>query len=357
MSKKKFSSVSVLALALLATGCAEVRGRRKLQEANKLYRDGLYKEAVAAFEEAEKLVPNLPILWINKGTCCRAMLIPGSKLPESVAAAKCAIDAFVRYQKLAPQDSRGEMLHVQTLFDSDQYDVLGKMYEERFKQNPKDIDSINGLIQVYSKANKLEEALDWYGKKADLLSSDAEAQYSVGVFIWQQLMQKGGGPDKASFDPRPDPNKPKEKKVAPPWGFGDLVSQQRIDLADMGIKYLTRAVELRPKYHESMTYAGLLHRQKSFAFFDQPEEWQKSIDEAMKWQCKSIETQGKPLPQRCTAAPGSAGGVLPPPGEEHDAAGEAGAEQPDQAGAAPSSGGKGAGKKGGARKGKRGSRR
>jgi tetratricopeptide (TPR) repeat protein len=353
MSKNNTSSVWVLALAILTAGCSEVRGRRKIQEANKLYKDGQYKEAVAAFVEAEQLVPNLPVLWINKGTCCRAMLIPGSTTAESKAAAKCAIDAFVRYQQLAPQDSRGEMLYVQTLFDNDQYDVLGKMYEERFKQNPKDIDSINGLIQVYSKANKLEEALDWYGKKADVLATDPEAQYSVGVFIWQQLMQKGGGPDKASFDPRLDPNKPREKKTPPPWGFGDLVSQQRIDLADMGIKYLMRAVELRPKYHESMTYAGLLNRQKSFAFFDQPEEWQKAVDEAEKWRCKSVESQGKPLPASCTGKPGSVG-ALPPPGEEVEEA-PAEAAAPASGKAAPAT--NATKKKAGARKGKRGGRR
>src|SRR5689334_7623991 len=62
--------VVVVALAT-TTGCNEVRGRRKIQEGNRLYRDGLYKEAVASFVEAERFVPNFWVLWLNKGYTCR----------------------------------------------------------------------------------------------------------------------------------------------------------------------------------------------------------------------------------------------------------------------------------------------
>jgi hypothetical protein len=141
---------------------------------------------------------------------------------------------------------------------------------------------------------------------ADLRANDAEAQYGVGVFIYQQLFMKGGGPEKSTFDPRPDPNKPKEKKVAPPFGYGDIIAQQRIDYADEGIKYLKKALELRPTYTDAMTYINLLNRQKSYAFFDQPDEWQKSVDEAELWKKKTLEllNAGKPAaPKPAEAAP------------------------------------------------------
>jgi pentatricopeptide repeat protein len=283
----------VLAVTVFAAGCNQVRGRRIVQEGNRLYRDGHYKEAIATFENAERLVPDLPQLWLNKGFTCRQMIVPGARTPESISASKCAMSSFKRYQELAPQDSRGDMLYIQTLFDSDEYETLVKIYEQRLQQNSRDIESINGLIQVYSKWNKLEEALEWYNRKAEVLANDPEAQYAVGVFIWQQLMQKGGGPDKAAFDPRPDPKRPRQLKTPPPGAYGDIVSQQRIDVADTGIKFLERAVELRPKYHEAMTYVNLLYRQKSFAYFDQPDEWQKCVDKAEEWRRKSLETQGK----------------------------------------------------------------
>jgi tetratricopeptide (TPR) repeat protein len=166
MSARLPRLVLLLAIALSAASCNQVRGRARTQEANKLYKDGHYKEAVAKYEEAEQYVPELPQLWLNKGYTCRQILVPGAKTPENEAAAKCAKDAFTKYQKLAPQDPRGEMLYVQTLFDADEYEELAKMFEARFKKNPRDVESLNGLIQVYTKWNKLEETLEWYARKA-----------------------------------------------------------------------------------------------------------------------------------------------------------------------------------------------
>ena len=53
-----FSSVIALVAACGALGCSEVRGRKKIQEANELYKRGRYQEAVTAFEAAEALVPS-----------------------------------------------------------------------------------------------------------------------------------------------------------------------------------------------------------------------------------------------------------------------------------------------------------
>ena len=63
-----------VALACLGGGCSEVRGRKKIQEANELYKRGRYHEAVSAFEAAEALVPNVPTLWLNKGYTCRQLI-------------------------------------------------------------------------------------------------------------------------------------------------------------------------------------------------------------------------------------------------------------------------------------------
>jgi tetratricopeptide (TPR) repeat protein len=292
------ATAALLSFTALAgtSGCSEVRGRRKFQEANGLSKDGDYKGAVVRFEEAERLVPDLPVLWLNKGFNCRQLIVPGAKTPESVAASKCALASFSRYKELKPDDQRGDLLYVQTLFDSDEFETLAKMYEDRYKRNPKDIEAVQGLMQVYSKWGKIDDALQWYRVSADLRGNDAEAQYGVGVFIYQQLFMKGGGPEKGTFDPRPDPNKPKDKKVPPPFAYGDIIAQQRIDYSDEGIKYLKKALELRPTYTDAMTYINLLNRQKSYAFFDQPEEWQKAVDEAELWKKKTLEllNAGKP---------------------------------------------------------------
>ena len=87
----------------------------------------------------------------------------------------------------------------------------------------------------------------------------------------------------AAFDPRPDPSKPKDKKVPPPPALGDIVGAQRVRLADLGIGYLERALKLRPKYSEALIYLSLLERQKAIGFFADPARYQASIDAADKW--------------------------------------------------------------------------
>ena len=281
---------------VLVCSCSEVRGRRLLQKANQLYRDGQYAAAVAAFEKAEQFVPDLWLLWLNKGYTCRSMLIPGARTAENEAALKCALQAFKRLQELRPADHRGPALYVQTLFDADQFETLAGMYLRRFQADPRDREALQGLIQVYAKWPKhMDDELVWQRRKLELLPDDAEAHYAAGVYIWNQLFSRGGGADKASFDPRPDPSKPKAPKVPPAVAPDDLVGQQRVDLADEGIKFLERAVELRPRYQEAMAYVNLLYRQRSFAFFNQPDEWQKCVDKAIEWRTRTLAATGKPI--------------------------------------------------------------
>jgi tetratricopeptide (TPR) repeat protein len=271
------------ALVLFASGCSELRGRRHVREGNRLYRDGRYREAVSAYEQAEPLIPNFWLLWLNKGLTCRQLMIPGSRQSANQQATNCALDAFDKLRQLRPSDPRGDSLYVQTLFDGDRFQTLADLYQARLRSNPSDLLAMSGLIQVYTRWNRLEEALQWYQRRAALAANDAEAQYAVGVFIWSQLFQKGGSAEMAAFDPRPDPSKPKEKKTPPPTGLGDIVGAQRVRLADLGISYLERALKLRPHYPEAMVYLSLLERQRAIGLFADLKGYQASIDAAEKW--------------------------------------------------------------------------
>jgi hypothetical protein len=52
--------------------------------------------------------------------------------------------------------------------------------------------------------------------------------------------------------------------------------------------YLERALALRPRYPEAMTYASLVWRQKSFAFLTDPIAWQAAVDQADEWQRRAL---------------------------------------------------------------------
>jgi tetratricopeptide (TPR) repeat protein len=294
------------ALVLLASGCTELRGRRLVREGNRLYREGRYQEAVATYEQAESLIPNFWLLWLNKGLTCRQLMIPGSRQSANEQATNCALDAFERLRALRPSDPRGESLYVQTLFDGDRFQTLADRYQAQLRTNPSDLLAMSGLIQVYTRWNRLEEALQWYQRRAALAANDAEAQYAVGVFIWSQLFQKGGGAEMAAFDPRPDPSKPHEKqgkhgkhrkqetqeeKTPPPAALGDITGAQRVRLADLGITYVNRALKLRPRYPEALVYLSLLERQKAIGLFADLQRYQASIDAAEKWRHQAEATR------------------------------------------------------------------
>jgi tetratricopeptide (TPR) repeat protein len=306
-----FSSLCVVLLAQL--GCTEVRGRKKIQEANELYKRGRYREAVTAFEAAEALVPNLPTLWLNKGYTCRQLIAPGGHDPESRRAADCALGAFRRLGELAPNDPRADQLTVQTWFDIDDFETLEKTFLDRNRRSPGDYDVVHGLQEVYFKWQKWPQALEWSKRAAALRPNDAEAQYGVGTFIWQILAGHGGGPDMATYDPRPRPapedspeaHRPKRKGKTdepemvpplppPPTLAGDITGPARVDLADQAITHLEKAVALRPHYPDAMTYLALVWRQKSFGLFADAAAWQKAVDRANEWQKRAqAERAGK----------------------------------------------------------------
>lgn len=274
-----------------------------MQEGNAAYRDGNYKEAVKLFDEAAKYMPNFPTLYLNKGFTCKQLVIPGSKTPESVVGANCAIEAFKRFMELKPDEPKGEMLYVQTLFDADRFSTLAEMYESRFAANPKDAQAVAGLMQVYSKWEKMDDALKWYQVNLELKPKDAEAFYAAGTFIYNQLLLKGGAADKQMWDPRPGAV---NTGTPPIWLETDLQGQQRIDLAEAGIKYLEKAIELRPTYTDAMAYVNLLWRQKSFAYFDNPTEWQACVDKSAEWARKTMEVLNHGHAPAVAAAGGNA---------------------------------------------------
>jgi tetratricopeptide (TPR) repeat protein len=267
------------------SGCSELQARRYAREGNRMFQDGDYSGAIAKYSDAERLYEALPVVALNKGLACRQLMIPGSKSAENERALDCALKAFARLKELQPDDRRAEQLYTQTLFDADRYETLAGIYEKQLRENPRDLGAINALIQVYSRWNRWQDALKWTAKRADLQPHNSEAQYAVGVSIFNLLFLKGGGNDKSAFDPR---TKPTEQNPPPAFGASDVAGEERLKLSEQGIRYLNQALSIRPMYRDAMVYLNLLYRQKSFALFDRPAEWQACIETAESWRNRAV---------------------------------------------------------------------
>ena len=283
-----------------ASGCRQVRGRKAIQDANELYKKGQYVQAVELFERAQELVPELPVLWLNKGYTCRQLM------PSDRRFTACALEAFSKLKQIAPRDPRGDQLYMQTLFDADDFAALETIFLAQAhvaeRRGTLDLDAATGLQQVYFKQGNWARALSWARKAADARPTDAEAQYRMGAFIWQLLSSRGGGPDTMAYDPRPKPaggagaagsgTKPAAPTQPPVFGPDDISGALRVDLADEGLHYLEKAMALRPRHPEAMIYSNLLYRQKSFAYFNQLDKWQAAVDRANEWQRRGLEARG-----------------------------------------------------------------
>jgi len=274
----------ILLCLVALPGCTELRARSHARKGNRLYLDGNYSAAVEEYTQAEQLLPSFATIALNKGLACRQMMMPGAKTPENTRNVECALSSFNRMKELKADDPRGDRLYVQTLFDADRFETLADRYKKELDQKPNDLAALNVLIQVYSRWDKWDELLKLTSRRAELQSRDAEDQYAVGVLIWNRLFQKGGNGEKAGYNPKAEPKQP-----PPPFGEGDIVLDERVRLADVGISFLEKALAIRPKYREAMTYLNLLYRQKSFAFFDRPDDWQTAMNAAEQWRTRATE--------------------------------------------------------------------
>lgn len=266
----------ILCLSVNAFGCSEFRARQHAREGNRQFHEGNYAAAVSAYSAAEQLHP-MPVISFNKGLACRQLMMPGAKSPANERAIECALSSFRRLKEQSPNDGRADQLYQQTLFDADRFDALARLYTAQLQQNPTNPAALNGLIQVYSNAGRWDDALHWTIERAKRATRDAEAQYAVGVLIYSRLFEKGGGAEPSSYDPRPQGT---QLKIPPATSPGDITGAQRVALAEQGIEYLKKALQIRPAYAEALTYLGLLYRQESFAYFDQPAKWQAAVDSA-----------------------------------------------------------------------------
>lgn len=297
-------TLGILFVSLALPSCAELGGRSHAREGNRFYLEGNYARAAKEYAIAEELLPTLSVITLNHGLACRQMMIPGARTPENEAVVRCALDAFAKLQKTRPGDARGEQLYLQTLFDADRFEDLTRHYQSELDKNPRNLEAINALIQINSRTEHWDESLKWSERRAEVAAMDAEAQYSVGVFIWNRLFQKGGNGERNSFNPKADP-----KQSPPPFALGDIEGEERARLADRGISYLEKALALRPTYRDAMVYLNLLYRQKSLAYLGEPDNWQAALDQALAWQRRVQELS--PPANTTKSEPSSSGPTTP----------------------------------------------
>lgn len=223
-----------------ASGCTEVSARRGIQEGNKLYYEGKYDEAIKVYDEALQKQPALAIGWFNLGLAHLALFAPGAKTPENEKHAQGAIDALCnRYIKLVPADTQATDYCLSTYIDSGHYEGAIEYFEKKLAVNPTDLEAVAQLANINTQAGKIDEAIKWHKKRAEMVTSvdaKADSYYSVGVLDWKRLYQ-----------------------------HIEVVGLDRLKIADEGIASLQLADKIRGSHAPTLSYINLLYRERALA--------------------------------------------------------------------------------------------
>lgn len=238
--------VALVVAAVALGGCDEVKARRKIQQANKLYKANKYAEAIRVYQEALELQPDLATGWYNLALAHLALFVAGSTTPQNMAHADGAIQALTRYLELEPQDNANcseppcaRNFLLSTYIDSGRYPKAIEFFERELAKNPRDTLALANIAKIYSDAGEFDRSYEWYGKLASAETTDearANAFQQIGVLAFRRLF-----------------NRP------------DVEGADRARIADQGIAALQEAAKLRPNFADTYTYINLLYRQRALA--------------------------------------------------------------------------------------------
>ena len=221
-------------MAFAASGCNKLKARDQLNKGVQSYKNGQYDQAIENFKTAKQLDPGLLNARLYLATAYASQYIPGAPSEENVRKGQEAVAEF--------------------------QDVL--------RIDPKNLSAIDGIGSIlYQMAAapftpaKFEESKSYHLKHIQLKPEDPEPYYWVGVIDWTLTFRANSdiraaynlaNPHKQVKDDQPLPAKERDDYAAK---YGAMV--------DEGIKYLDKAIQLRPDYDDAMAYLNLLYRRRA----------------------------------------------------------------------------------------------
>lgn len=270
------ASIPIVLCALIAavplTGCSKVKARAELKKGNQYYKEEAYKDALAQFQKGLQLDPKATFAWRSVGLTAMALYRPGDPAKDNLKYADLAVDAFQKYLKDHPQDSKVEEYLTGIWVASEQYDKALKFLKEQRREHAGDSKFDQAIVSVLIKAMRFDQALDWVNSNA---RKDANLYYTIGTQAWQ----------KSYTDPT-------------------ITLDERISAVDIGLDAMDHAVNVKPDYMEAMVYYNLLYREKAKLTLD-PKQKEELTAKADEWRKKAMELRerlkGKPAAPAATA--------------------------------------------------------
>jgi tetratricopeptide (TPR) repeat protein len=234
------------------------------------FKNGQYDEAIAAFERAKQLDPQLMNSRLYLATAYASQYIPGATSEDNVRKARRAVEEFKGVLILDPQsipamDGIGSIL----------YQMAGQPYDPE----------------------KFAESKSQFMKHSRLRPDDPEPYYWIGVIDWT-VSFRANDELRAHFNKtvRGEPLRPTDPF---PVELREQYTREYGSIIDEGIDALKHAIELRPDYDDAMAYLNLLYRRKAdtVAYISERDELTQVADDLVD-RVKEIKQRRAEAPKR-----------------------------------------------------------
>ena len=95
--------LAVGSLALVGSGCKQLKSRDQINQGVTAFKGAQYPEAVEHFKQAVELDPGFITARLYLGTAYYQQYVPGAESPENTQFAKAAMDQFTRFSRRTPR--------------------------------------------------------------------------------------------------------------------------------------------------------------------------------------------------------------------------------------------------------------
>jgi tetratricopeptide (TPR) repeat protein len=234
----------------LNASCSELSARRKVQKANKLYAEGLTLEAIEAYEEAIELAPDLAIAHHNLAVAAAVAFKPGIEGAANQQFAHKASKHFLVYLESFPKEQDIIQILTDLWLNSEQTDTAREFWLAELDKKPKDLEILRQLGNIERAAQRYEDAIKWDTQRFEASKSVDD---KVSALMDLGRLQYG-----------------RIAKV-------ELLDEERLAVADLGIAALQKAIELQPDNPRLYSLMATLYQFRALA---QQVSWAQLADAA-----------------------------------------------------------------------------
>jgi len=185
--KNKLCLSLALFLAMGSVACQRVNARIQIREANDLYTQEKYNEALDRYVKARKIDPSFDDLDRMIGYSYLGLYRPDDKSPSNEKIADQAIEELKRYLKKQPDDEVAREALINLFLNANRNAQAIGFFKEQLVRKPNDLNAVRSIATLYAKQGDFLEAMNWYKKITLLDGKNPEAFYTYGVVLYEKV--------------------------------------------------------------------------------------------------------------------------------------------------------------------------